>query len=132
MALSVKNVSITIGTKEILVDESVGIADGSKVGLIGRNGVGKTTFLKAILGQVDYHGQIKFNGKAAYFSQHIDLGLHKTGGQTIGESAAIHESSSGQCQSKQADGTLRGIAGQNCKAPKPAAHQQTQICFANS
>ena len=90
MALSVKNVSITIGTKEILVDESVGIADGSKVGLIGRNGVGKTTFLKAILGQVDYHGQIKFNGKAAYFSQHIDLGLHKTGGQTIGESAAIH------------------------------------------
>src|SRR3989338_86750 len=90
MALSIKNLSISIGKREILLDESVGIADGSKVGLIGRNGVGKTTFLKAILGQVDYHGQIKFNGKAAYFSQHIDLGLHKTGGQTIGESAAIH------------------------------------------
>ena len=90
MALFIKNLSISIGNRELLVDESVGIADGSKVGLIGRNGVGKTTFLKAILGQVDYTGQIKFNGKAAYFSQHVDLDLHKTGWQTIGESATIH------------------------------------------
>ena len=60
MSLSVKNISISIGKKEILLDESVGIADGSKVGLIGRNGVGKTTFLKAILGKVDYNGKIEF------------------------------------------------------------------------
>jgi len=90
MALSIKNLSITISNKEILIDESVGIADGSKVGLIGRNGVGKTTFLKAILGQVDYSGQIKFNGKAAYFSQHIDLDSDKTGWQIIGKRATIH------------------------------------------
>ena len=56
-----------------MIDESVGIANGSKVGLIGRNGVGKTTFLKAILGQVDYNGKIEFNGKAAYFSQQVDF-----------------------------------------------------------
>jgi len=90
MVLSIKNVSITIGKQEILVDQSVGIEDGSKVGLIGRNGVGKTTFLKAILGQIDYQGQIKFNGKAAYFSQHIDLDLQKTGWETIGERAVVH------------------------------------------
>ncbi len=90
MALNIKNLSITIGDREILLDESVGIEDGSKVGLIGRNGVGKTTFLKAILGQMDYSGEIKFNGKAAYFSQHIDLDMHKTGWETIGERATIH------------------------------------------
>lgn len=90
MALSIKNVSISLGEKEILINESVGIADGSKVGIIGRNGVGKTTFLKAILGQVDYTGQIKFNGKAAYFSQHVDLDLHNTARQTIEKSATIH------------------------------------------
>ncbi len=90
MPFVVKNLSISIGKREILQDESVGIADGSKVGLIGRNGVGKTTLLKAILGQVDYTGSIEFDGKAAYFSQHIDLDPGKTVRETLGQSAAIH------------------------------------------
>lgn len=90
MALNIKNLSITIGKRDLLIDESVGIADGSKVGLIGRNGVGKTTLLKAILGQVDYSGEIKFNGKAAYFSQHIDLDPNKTGWEIIGQRATTH------------------------------------------
>ncbi|HLC93320.1 MAG TPA: ABC-F family ATP-binding cassette domain-containing protein [archaeon] len=90
MVLSIKNLSISIGKKEILQDESVGVADGSKVGLIGRNGVGKTTFLKAILGQIDYTGHIEFDGKAAHFSQDIGLDMEKTVRQTLGESATIH------------------------------------------
>src|SRR3989344_496673 len=90
MALSIKNLSISIGKIEILRDESVGISDGSKVGLIGRNGVGKTTVLKAILGKIDYSGIIEFNGKAAYFSQHIELDMDKTVRETIEETATIH------------------------------------------
>ncbi len=90
MALLIKNLSISIGKREILLDESVGIATGSKVGLIGRNGVGKTTFIKAILNQVDYTGQITYDGKAAYFSQHVELDLNKTVRETLGESSTIH------------------------------------------
>src|SRR3989344_6473333 len=90
MGLLVKNVSISIGKREILLNESVGIAGGSKVGLLGRNGAGKTTFLKAILGQVDYTGQIEYRGRAAYFSQHIDLDPEKTVRETLGENATIH------------------------------------------
>ncbi len=90
MSLLIKNLSISIGKREILHDESVGIANGSKVGLIGRNGVGKTTFLKAIIDQADYTGEIEFTGKATYFSQHIDLNLTKTVRETLGESATIH------------------------------------------
>ncbi len=91
MALSIKKLSISIGKLEILHDESIGISDGSKVGLIGRNGVGKTTLLKAILGKVDYNGSIEFHGKVAYFSQHIDLNMDKTVRETIGASATIHQ-----------------------------------------
>ncbi|MDO8427915.1 MAG: ABC-F family ATP-binding cassette domain-containing protein [Candidatus Diapherotrites archaeon] len=106
MALSIKNLSINIGDREILVDESVGIADGSKVGVIGRNGVGKTTFLKAILGQVDYLGQIKFNGKAAYFSQYVELDLNKTVGQILGETATIHHQNEFEEKMQEIEGLL--------------------------
>ena len=90
MPLSIKKLSISIGKMEILRDESIGISDGSKVGVIGRNGVGKTTLLKAILGKVDYTGSIEFNGKIAYFSQNIKLNLDKTVREIIEESATIH------------------------------------------
>ncbi|MBT4870927.1 MAG: ABC-F family ATP-binding cassette domain-containing protein [Candidatus Diapherotrites archaeon] len=90
MALTIKNLSINIEKREILVDQSIGIGDGKKVGLIGRNGVGKTTFLKAILGQMEYTGNIEFNGKVAYFSQHIDLDKEKTAREIISETATIH------------------------------------------
>lgn len=90
MALSIKNLSISIGKTEVFIDESVGIADGLKVGLIGRNGSGKTTFLKAILGQIDYTGKIEFSGNAAHFSQHLELGQDKTVKQVLGENATIH------------------------------------------
>ena len=90
MSLLIKKLSISIGKNELFHDESIGISDGSKVGLIGRNGVGKTTLLKAILGKIDYNGKIEFNGKVAYFSQDIGLDMEKTVRETIEESATIH------------------------------------------
>ncbi len=90
MAISIKDISINIGDREILKDQSIGLHDGAKAGIIGRNGVGKTTLLKAILGQIDYHGKISFDGKAAYFSQHIDLDLNKTAREIISLRATVH------------------------------------------
>lgn len=94
MPFLAKKLSISIGKRDILHDESVGIADGSKVGLIGRNGAGKTTFLKAIIGQVDYTGQIEYTGKAAHFSQHIDLDMDKTVREILENTSVIHQQTS--------------------------------------
>ena len=91
MALSIKKLSISIDKMKILHDESIGISKGSKVGLIGRNGVGKTTLLKAILGKVDYTGSIEFTGKVAYFSQNLKLDMNKAVREIIEESATIHQ-----------------------------------------
>jgi ATP-binding cassette subfamily F protein 3 len=73
MDIIVKGLSISLGKQDLFHDESFGIAYGSKVGLIGRNGVGKTTLLKAIIGKTDYNGQISCNARIGYFAQHIEV-----------------------------------------------------------
>ena len=138
MSLTVKKLSISIGKKEIFHDESLGIADGSKVGLIGRNGIGKTTFLKAILGQIDYTGQIEFTGKAAHFSQHIDLDIHKTVRQILNEGVALHQQNplekelheieklvSDPVVNQKADGELNKLMERYLELQAKIAEQQT-------
>ena len=46
--LEVKNLSITLGNKEILKDVSLTIPKGKIVGLLGKNGAGKSTLIKSI------------------------------------------------------------------------------------
>ena len=106
MALTIKKLSINLGKLDILHDESIGIADGYKAGLIGRNGVGKTTMLKAILGQIDYTGSIEFTGKAAYFSQHIELDTEKTVQETLDQSTTIHHQDSFEDEIKEVEKKL--------------------------
>ncbi len=106
MTVSIKNLSINIGDREILNDQSFGFGEGAKVGLIGRNGVGKTTLLKAILGQIDYHGEIAYHGRAAYFSQHIDLAKDKTAREIIGASATIHHQNDFETELKELEALL--------------------------
>lgn len=73
MDIVVKGLSISIGKMDLFHDESFGLSYGAKVGLIGRNGVGKSTLLKAIMGQTDYNGQILCSARKGYFAQHIDV-----------------------------------------------------------
>lgn len=46
----VSNLKITIGDKDILNNISFTISNGDKIGLVGKNGVGKSTLLKALAG----------------------------------------------------------------------------------
>jgi len=59
--LRVENVSVKIGTEQILTDMNLHVHCGELVALIGPNGAGKSTFLKTILGQMEYHGVIAFS-----------------------------------------------------------------------
>ena len=50
--ISLAHISYEVAGKEIIHDVSFAINDGEKIGLIGPNGVGKTTLLKLISGDI--------------------------------------------------------------------------------
>jgi branched-chain amino acid transport system ATP-binding protein len=60
--LRVENIQAFYGRSKILFDVSLSVDHGQVVSLLGRNGMGKTTTVKSIMGLVDVHsGNIKFN-----------------------------------------------------------------------
>lgn len=62
--LSLKNLQAYYGSAHILHDLSLEVKAGERVGLIGRNGVGKTTVVNTILGLAQMKaGHIHFDGR---------------------------------------------------------------------
>jgi urea transport system ATP-binding protein len=61
--LEIRGVDVAYGESQILWDVSLDVPAGSVVCLMGRNGVGKTTLLKAIMGLLPTRaGRISFDG----------------------------------------------------------------------
>ena len=57
--ITIQDLTVRAGTREILRDISVTIPRGKWTCLVGPNGAGKTTLLKALLGMNSYSGSIK-------------------------------------------------------------------------
>ena len=51
--LQVRNLAIDVAARRVLSDASFTVAPGDKVGLVGRNGAGKTSLLKVLAGEDD-------------------------------------------------------------------------------
>jgi len=61
--LEVKDLHAYYGKSHILQGVDLDIAAGEVVSLLGRNGVGRSTTVKAIMGEVPPHGTIRFKGR---------------------------------------------------------------------
>jgi branched-chain amino acid transport system ATP-binding protein len=62
--LEVRNLHAYYGKSHILQGVDLSIGQGEIVSLLGRNGVGRSTTCKAIMGLVAPHGEIRFKGKS--------------------------------------------------------------------
>ena len=63
MGLEVQNINTFYGTSHILHGITINIPNGAMVSVLGRNGVGKSTLLKSIIGiNPPHNGTIQFNG----------------------------------------------------------------------
>ena len=64
MKLSVENLNSYYGPAHILFDISLDVGDGEVVALLGRNGAGKSTTFRSIVGLVQQRsGRITFEGR---------------------------------------------------------------------
>lgn len=80
--LDIKNLNIKIGERLLKENINFHVLRGEKIAVVGENGIGKSTFLKAILGMSENSsGEIVWgaNVKKAYFEQESTLlSSHKT------------------------------------------------------
>jgi len=87
--LDARNLSFGYGDAMLIRDFSLRIRRGDRIGLVGNNGVGKSTLLRLLLGEIEPNaGTIKWgvNIQLGYFDQHRrELDLDKTVAQIVGD-----------------------------------------------
>jgi ATP-binding cassette subfamily F protein uup len=87
--IEVRKVTHGFGGKPLLKDFSLRVMRGDRIGIIGNNGVGKSTLLKILLGEITpERGSVKIgtNLETGYFDQlRRELDPTKTVADTIGE-----------------------------------------------
>ncbi len=66
-----KDLSKSYGDHVVFKEANLSISRGEKVSFVGRNGEGKSTMIKAIMGEIDFEGEcaLGHNAKVGYFAQ---------------------------------------------------------------
>jgi len=69
--VTVRELSKSYGNHIVFQDANMSIERGEKVSFVGRNGEGKSTLIKALMGEIDYAGEAKLghNVEIGYFAQ---------------------------------------------------------------
>ena len=70
----ITEMSKSFGDLEVLRDVDFVLERGEKIALVGKNGEGKTTFSRILMGELEYAGEVKIGGKVSigYFAQNQD------------------------------------------------------------
>ncbi|MHA3055696.1 ATP-binding cassette domain-containing protein [Acinetobacter sp. ANC 4633] len=71
LVFDIEHLGVQYGDQPLIKDFSALVMRGDRIGLVGDNGVGKTTLIKAILGDIEHTGTVKTGTQleVAYFDQ---------------------------------------------------------------
>ncbi len=71
LVFDIEHLSVSYDDQVLIKDFSAIVLRGDRIGLVGDNGVGKTTLIKAILGDIPHQGTVKVGTQleVAYFDQ---------------------------------------------------------------
>lgn len=82
MLIQAKHLTITVGARTLLEDVSLEIHHGDRIGLIGKNGTGKSTLIKALIGNHSIeNGELIRNSVIEYVPQLKRQDVMKSGGE---------------------------------------------------
>ena len=65
--IKIEDLSFSYGNYEVLKGISFKMEEGKIYGLLGENGVGKTTLFRAITGEEDFEGNIVKSAQVAWY-----------------------------------------------------------------
>ena len=91
ISLDIENLTKAYGEHTVLQNIDMQIRRGEKIAFVGKNGEGKTTLVKCIVGELDFMGSLRLghNVKVGYFAQNqaVTLDDSKTVFQTVDDIA---------------------------------------------
>lgn len=88
LVFEIEHLGVSYGDNQLINDFSAVVMRGDRIGLVGDNGVGKTTLIKAILGDIEHRGEVKVGTQleVAYFDQlRNQLELNKSVADNVSE-----------------------------------------------
>jgi len=86
MLLTINEISKAYGDQEVLNNVTFGLPAGQKLGLVGANGVGKSTLLKIIIGELEPDGgsvRVAPHAEIGYLAQSLEALEHLTIAQLV-------------------------------------------------
>jgi zinc transport system ATP-binding protein len=74
-ALEVDQLSVRFGENKVLSNLSFTVPQGSSLAVIGPNGAGKTVLFRALIGAIDFEGEVRWaaGARIGYVPQKLDL-----------------------------------------------------------
>ncbi len=142
LLLGLRNAAVTFGGDPLWTGVDLALSAGDKACLVGRNGSGKSTILKALAGAIDLDGGERFvqpGIRIAYLAQEPDLTVHATVADYVASALPADRAhdhwrveqvlAAVKLDGNRSTGTLSGGEGGAPPSPMPWSASPTCCCW---